>query len=160
MLPQRALPAVSGRGNKAQRRQGPACHQENRRLRCGCWQDGPGRQRCLLPLIASSFVRHFRVFGPRAWCQPPSRSLSPACHYCPGRWRWQPGAAPEGRWEKPREGEVLGQGGRARTQPRRTQGRLSPQSGSSWSPKVRSSPTSRDLLSVWPPGSGPSPPTG
>lgn len=75
--------------------------------------------------------------------QTPSCSPSPACHYCPGRWKRLPGAAPERRWEEPREGEVLCLGRRARTQPHRTQGRLSTQPGCSWDLQIRSSPTSQ-----------------
>lgn len=86
---------------------------------------------------------HFRVFSSTAQCQTPSHCPSPACHSYSGRWRWQPGAAPEGRWEEPREGEVLGQGDRARTQLHRTWGRLSLRPACSWSPKIRNSPTSR-----------------
>lgn len=48
------------------------------------------------PSIASSFVLHFRAFSSRARCQTSSHSPSPACHYCPGRWKRQPGATPEG----------------------------------------------------------------
>lgn len=42
----------------------------------------------------------------QACCQTPSGTPSLAGHYCLGRWRWQPSAAPGRQWEEPREGGI------------------------------------------------------
>lgn len=137
-----ALLAVGRRGHKGSVAAGPSLSSAEEVATLQLLA-GLSRSPALPSLIAASFVLHFRAFSSTAQCQTPSHCPSPACHSYSGRWRWQPGAAPEGRWEEPREGEVLGQGDRARRQLHRTWGRLSLQPACSWSPEVRNSPISR-----------------
>lgn len=92
----------------------------------------------LPPLIGSSFVLHFRALSVWAWCQTPSGAPSPACHYCPGRWRWHLELLQRDSGRNPERERHWARMDAATQDP----GETGLQFGSSWGSKVRNSPIS------------------